>query len=83
MRLPLVGIEDGSVCRQEKTFPMKGWLVGLTPPPVGRRSEAQAKVGQKNLTRRGLLMEAATVRGREFIEGPEAIGLTRELFGRT
>jgi hypothetical protein len=49
MRLPLVGIEDGSVCRQEKTFPMKGWLVGLTPPPVGRRSEGQAKAGQKKL----------------------------------
>jgi hypothetical protein len=46
VRLPLVGIEGNSFGRQ-KTFLRRRRGTGITPPPVGRRSEAQVQRGSK------------------------------------
>ena len=48
VRLPLVGIEGNSFGRQ-KTFLRRRRGMGITPPPVGRRSEAQVQNRLKKL----------------------------------
>jgi hypothetical protein len=51
MRLPLVGGEDQSFGRQ-KTFLRRSGGLGITAPPVGRRSAAQVREAQKKLLTR-------------------------------
>jgi hypothetical protein len=50
-RLPLVGGEEDSFGRQ-KTFLRRSGGLGITAPPVGRRSAAQVTEAQKKLLTR-------------------------------
>jgi hypothetical protein len=66
VRLPLVGVEDNSLCRQKAFLRMGGYWAPHRLPLVGDR-RCRFKAQQKPLDTGGLLMEAATVRSREKI----------------
>jgi hypothetical protein len=64
VRLPLVGIEDDSLCRQKTFLRMGGYWAPHRLPLVGDRQGVKRGPNKNPLDTGGLLMEAAPVRKR-------------------